>query len=115
MFGVFQEKKHLKKIAKSVTHKVEKVGEKAKSKLPTTGGRDSKDSPEKLDNSLNRFSDPFAKIKGAPARGSPRQGSTRSGGGGGRLGGRNLDPGVNSDDEDDDDMFKLDALSHGGR
>ena len=60
--------------------------------------------------SLNRFSDPFAKIKGAPSRGSPSSG----GRGGGRLG-RNFDPGVNSDDEDDDDMFKLDALSHGGR
>ena len=64
--------------------------------------------------SLNRFSDPFTKIKGAPSRGSPASGGRGGGVGGGRLG-RNFDPGVNSDDEDDDDMFKLDALSHGGR
>lgn len=110
-----KEKKHLKKIAKTVTNKVEKVGEKAKKNLsknnspikeegsftssnnsgaPGGGG-------EKFDNSLNRFSDPFAKIKGAPSRGSLRSGR------------RNLDPGVNSEDEDDDDMFKFDTLSHG--
>jgi len=117
-----KEKKHLKKIAKSVTHKVEKVGEKAKSKVSSvsSAGKNGSDkgspeggTPEKLDNSLNRFSDPFAKIKGAPSRGSPSSGGRGGGVGGGRLG-RNFDPGVNSDDEDDDDMFKLDALSHGG-
>jgi len=112
-----KEKKHLKKIAKTVGNKVEKVGEKAKKNLSNLSNSPSKDdkaaaaaasnnptngsgSIEKFDNSLNRFSDPFAKIKGAPARGSLRSR------------GRNLDPGVNSEDEDDD-MFKFDALSHG--
>ena len=54
-----QEKKHLKKIAKSVTHKVEKVGEKAKSKVSSvsSAGKNGSDkgspeggTPEKLDN-----------------------------------------------------------------
>ena len=93
----------MKKIAKSVTHKVEKVGEKAKKNLTKSPSKDKDQAAigsDKFDNSLNRFSDPFAKIKGAPSRGSLR-------------GRKNLDPGVNSDDEDDDDMFKFDALSQG--
>lgn len=112
----FQEKKHLKKIAKSVTHKVEKVGGKVQDKLTNKkedGSPGKSKDKDKLDNSLNRFSDPISKIKGAPSRGSPGSfGRQRSG--------RNLDPGVNSDDEednggrlDDDDMFRFDALSHG--
>ena len=112
-----QEKKHLKKFAKSVTHKVEKVGDKAKKSLSKanvskpdnteyTGGggggtlpnkfslENDKYSNRNLDSSLNRHvTDPFSKLKGS--RGSGR-----------RL--KNQDPGVNSDDEDgldDDDMF----------
>merc|ERR1719376_1901555 len=49
-------------------------------------------------------------IKGAPVRGGLGRGS--SGSRGSRGGNRNLDPGVNSEDEEDD-MFRFDALSHG--
>ena len=105
----------MKKFAKSVTHKVEKVSDKAKKSLSKANITKTDDDnshgtlPNKfslgsdtyanrhLDSSLNRHvTDPFSKLKGS--RGSGRRQ-------------KNQDPGVNSDDEDavdDDDMFGYD-------
>ena len=104
----------MKKFAKSVSHKVEKVGDKAKKSLSKAnvskpdndhGGHEGtlpnkfslendKYSNRNIDSSLGRkVTDPFSKLNGS--RGSGR-----------RL--RNQDPGVNSDEEDgldDDDML----------
>jgi len=82
-----KEKKNIKKLVKKASHKVEKVGDKARSSLKL-----SKDRGSTLDS--------------VP---ETRQWSTLD-----RTELGNQDPGVNSDDEDaggDDDMFKFDTLS----
>ncbi|XP_059090359.1 rab11 family-interacting protein 1-like isoform X3 [Tigriopus californicus] len=93
-----KEKKNLKKFAKTVGSKVDKMGEKAKKTLSKTNlNRD--DQPSALPNKLN-MSDLDAPFSASFKTDFSRSGSDR----------RNRDPGVESDDEDD--MFKFDALSH---
>ena len=115
-----QEKKNLKKLAKSVTHKVEKVGEKAKRTLSKTN-LNAKE--EHVDPTLpNKMSvKDLESGEGGdiyPGVTTKYVGGGFSGGGGNsfrRMGSgksnKNRDPGVQSDDEEDD-MFKFDQLSH---
>ena len=117
-----QEKKNLKKLAKSVTNKVEKVGEKAKRTLSKTNlnakeGHVDPTLPNKMSvKDLEGGGDIY------PGVTTKYVGGGFSGGGGGGGGGsfrrmgsgkshKNRDPGVQSDDEEDD-MFKFDQLSH---
>ena len=124
--NLLQEKKNLKKLAKSVTHKVEKVGEKAKRTLSKTN-LNAKD--EHADPTLpNKMSVKDLESEGGDiypgvttkyvGGGFSGGGSVGGCGGGGgsfrRMGSgkaKNRDPGVQSDDEEDD-MFKFDQLSH---
>ena len=106
----------MKKFAKTVSNKVEKAGEKAKKTLSKANISKNEDEyssgrgmlPNKFsfdnekysnrnhDGSLNRHvTDPLSKLKGS--RGSGR-----------RL--KNHDPGVNSDDDDDNDAMDDDML-----
>lgn len=112
----FQEKKNLKKLAKSVSHKVDKV-KKSVSKTNLSGGKDSKEypsnpsygsgaaaagdaatlpskfNPKDMDNMDFSFNNPSKSRSSFHRMGSGR---------------RNQDPGVQSDDEDD--MFKVRPL-----
>eukprot|EP00095_Tigriopus_kingsejongensis_P002153 maker-scaffold248_size238799-snap-gene-1.26 protein:Tk02153 transcript:maker-scaffold248_size238799-snap-gene-1.26-mRNA-1 annotation:"rab11 family-interacting protein 1" len=93
-----KEKKNLKKLAKTVTNKVDKISEKAKKSISKSNvNRD--EQPSALPNKLN-MSDLDAPFSSSFKTDFSRSGSER----------RNRDPGVESDDEDD--MFKFDALSH---
>lgn len=82
-----KEKKNIKKLAKSVTHKVEKVGEKAKKSVSSL--------------KLHRG----GALDSVPETGQWNTLDRRS------VDRENRDPGVNSDDEGDD-MFKFETLSH---
>lgn len=92
-----KEKKNIKKLAKSVSHKVEKVGNKARKSL-SSQHREAADSsahgsplPNKFDiNSSNFVSTP----KNSTANPFLKKSLTRNQ--------PNRDPGVNSDEEDDD-------------
>ena len=85
-----KERKNIKKLAKSVGRKVEKVGEKARQKVEAvTQGKEREGESRRLE-----------RLEEA----------------GWGMGGDNRDPGVNSDEEEEeqsrDDMFQFDRLSH---
>ena len=100
-----KEKKNIKKLAKSVSHKVEKVGNKARKSLSsqhreqnsTAPVPESSPLPNKFDINSSSFTPKTSYLKKSFARNQP-----------------NRDPGVNSDEEDDDfdgelgedDMFR---------
>lgn len=86
-----KEKKNIKKFAKSMSHKVEKVGEKAKKSVSNL--RQVKESEPLEDLPESRQ---WSTLDSRTTRGFKDDG--------------NYDPGVNSDDEDD--MFKFEELSH---
>ena len=121
-----QEKKNLKKLAKSVTHKVEKVGEKAKRTLSKTNLNAKEEHVDPTLPSKMSVKDLEGGEGGDiyPGVTTKYVGGGFGGGGGGGGGGsnsfrrmgsgksnKNRDPGVQSDDEEDD-MFKFDQLSH---
>jgi len=112
-----KEKKNIKKVVKSVSHKVEKVGQKALNSRKTLSAQHREQSnpspngalPDKFD--INHSSNVVTTPKSSANPFLKK--SLRN------SGGPNRDPGVNSDDEDDfegdlgdDDMFRFDALSH---
>ena len=98
-----KEKKNIKKVVKSVSHKVEKVGNKARKTLSAQHREQNNQSPalpDKFD--INSTSGFHAKSSANPFLKKSLRNS-----------GPNRDPGVNSDDEDDfegelgdDDMFR---------
>ncbi len=103
-----KEKKHIKKLAKSVTHKVEKVGSKARKSLSSQHKENQQAAlPNKFDLNASNASSSFQ--SSSSKKSSPFVKTQK-----------NLDPGVNSDEEEDDmegdlgddDMFRFDALSH---
>jgi len=134
-----KEKKNIKKLAKSVSHKVEKVGNKARKSLssqhraepmPEQNNATTTESPlpDKFDINSSSFG------VGYEGRDQNRSGTGHRTSDQGMVSSNktnpflkksltrnqpNHDPGVNSDDEDDfegelgeDDMFRFDALSH---
>ena len=100
-----KEKKNIKKVVKSVSHKVEKVGNKARKTLSTQHREQSNPSPS---NALPDKFDINHAVATPKSSANPfLKKSLRN------SGGPNRDPGVNSDDEDDfegdlgdDDMFR---------
>lgn len=112
-----QEKKRVTKFAKSVSHKVEKVGDKAKRAMSKTnlstkedtgdGSANNRTLPNKMNikdiDGDSSYGPPVTTkyVGGSNPNSFRRKGSGR----------KNRDPGVQSDDEEDD-MFKFDALSH---
>ncbi len=93
--------KSLKKLAKSVGNKVEKAGDKAKKSLSKTNLSKSKSKDKDLDNP-----GPLPNKFNLDQSGSfSRSGAARS-----SRGSRNRDPGVESDEEEDD-MFKVSELT----
>jgi len=126
-----KEKKNIKKLAKSVSHKVEKVGNKARKSLSSqhrqeqtiaedeqnaTNTTERSPLPNKFDINSASFGvgyerDNRTMISTPKTNPFLKKSLTRNQ--------PNHDPGVNSDDEDDfegelgeDDMFRFDALSH---
>jgi len=98
-----KEKKNLKKLAGKVGSKVEKVGEKAKRTLSRSNLSGSK---SKLDDSPGPLPNKFNMDESNRNGSFQRLGDSRA-----SRGSRNRDPGVESDEEEDD-MFRFDALSH---
>jgi len=129
-----KEKKNIKKLAKSVSHKVEKVGNKARKSLSSqhraeqtiaehhdqnfaTNTTERSPLPNKFDINSTSFGVGYERDNRTSMVSTPKtnpflkKSLTRNQ--------PNHDPGVNSDDEDDfegelgeDDMFRFDALSH---
>jgi len=114
-----KEKKNIKKLASKVSNKVEKVGEKARKSLSSQHRDQTTNNAAALPNKFDMNSTSLSKSSTNPYL---KKSLTAFGS---KSSGPNHDPGVNSDDDDDeelgdlentrmeeDDMFRFDALSH---